>query len=255
MRIRRAFTLIELLVVISIIALLIAILLPALGRAREQGRAVVCMSNVKQVATAFFTYSIENGMIPGTYWQGPINLDWSGRMNAEYINNPGKYKHPLETSVLRKYLAEIDRILECPTSRREPNAIFDYTAIIRMAGARTDLPWEMTYPEDPTRRFETEHRFPALPILIEEHSRFYNAPYDDGSWANVDQITARHAGGANLGYLDGSASRFKTPHGAADEAEESLDLVSRDLRLLTKSGKFPVWRSNPSEFGWANQPR
>ena len=47
MRAKRAFTLVELLVVISIIALLLAILMPALGKAREQGRMTVCRSNLK----------------------------------------------------------------------------------------------------------------------------------------------------------------------------------------------------------------
>lgn len=51
-----AFTLIELLVVISIIAMLISILLPALGRARDQSRAIVCASNLRQVGLAHTMY-------------------------------------------------------------------------------------------------------------------------------------------------------------------------------------------------------
>lgn len=61
MRIRSAFTLIELLVVISIIALLIAILLPALGAARESGRASQCLANIQQWGRAKTTYTIDNG--------------------------------------------------------------------------------------------------------------------------------------------------------------------------------------------------
>lgn len=58
---KRAFTLIELLVVVAIIALLIAILMPALGRARESARRAMCSSNLKQVATALNVYATENG--------------------------------------------------------------------------------------------------------------------------------------------------------------------------------------------------
>jgi len=101
----RAFTLIELLVVIAIIALLVSILLPALGQARDQARAAVCLSNVKQVGLAFFLYAEEHrGIIPGSYYQGySSNLDWCGANNNEWLSNRQRYKHPMETSVLRRY--------------------------------------------------------------------------------------------------------------------------------------------------------
>ena len=57
---RRAFTLVELLVVVGIIAVLLALLLPSLARARENARRVQCASHLRQLATAFFMYANEN---------------------------------------------------------------------------------------------------------------------------------------------------------------------------------------------------
>ncbi len=54
------FTLVELLIVISIIALLLAILLPALGKARKQAQATVCLSNLKQIGLVLYMYHDDN---------------------------------------------------------------------------------------------------------------------------------------------------------------------------------------------------
>ena len=63
------FTLIELLVVAAIIAVLVAILLPAMQLARDQARATVCSSNLKQFAVAFAAYENDNAdVFAGQYF-------------------------------------------------------------------------------------------------------------------------------------------------------------------------------------------
>lgn len=73
------FTLIELLVVISIIALLIGILLPALGAARDAARGVKCLANMKQMGFVSLAYADENkGLLPHGYLFDASGSDVSG---------------------------------------------------------------------------------------------------------------------------------------------------------------------------------
>jgi len=71
MKTKKGFTLIELLVVISIIALLVSILMPALGRAKQMAKSVVCLFNTKQMGLGFNLYSDDNNdsLGEGVVWE------------------------------------------------------------------------------------------------------------------------------------------------------------------------------------------
>ena len=94
MRKIKAFTLIELLVVISIIALLVSILMPALAKARDQAMRTLCASNIHQCVTGCIMYSLDNDdkVPPGysdslhneTYFWGGYNLP---AMITDYVGN------------------------------------------------------------------------------------------------------------------------------------------------------------------------
>jgi prepilin-type N-terminal cleavage/methylation domain-containing protein/prepilin-type processing-associated H-X9-DG protein len=104
----RGFTLVELLVVIGIIALLISILLPALGRAREQGNQIKCLSNLRQLGTAFVMYTNDN---KGRY---PFHADIGGTQREDWIYWQASRK--LSESAIALHLgASNPEVFRCPS--------------------------------------------------------------------------------------------------------------------------------------------
>lgn len=73
---KEAFTLIELLVIAAIIAVVISLLLPALSQAREKSKAVVCMSNLKELAFVFFKFGEEHNDAIASLALGLYTCQW-----------------------------------------------------------------------------------------------------------------------------------------------------------------------------------
>lgn len=190
---RRAFTLIELLVVIAIIAILAAMILPALSRAKDKAKGVSCLNNLKQWAGATMMFALENDdKLPRDGSSNGSTEEYGWYIDLpRMLNIPNYHYQPWHTN------ASIEpgrSIWICPSNPRRSNGnnLFHYCLNELVNGIGT----------------ANQRRLYTIPQPVNTVWLF-----DNGKLAAVAQEGNVHPNlhnqGANFGLLDGHAARFK----------------------------------------------
>ncbi len=207
-----AFTLIELLVVIAVIAVLMAILMPALQRAREQGKRAVCLSNVKQFGLSWVMYADENDQkivnactVENTEGHNdneePCWLYFHADWDTEQERIDG-----IMAGAMWPYIGQL-KIYKCPTGIR--GEVNTYAIVDAMNGAMGST--AIGAPKERYVRRRTQIKRPGERIVYVDEGKtspqswtiFYNRP----SW--WDAPPTRHGDGTNFSFADGHAEYWK----------------------------------------------
>jgi len=201
----QAFTLIELLVVISVISLLIAILLPSLGRAKEQARRAICLSNLKEVHKAFYSYAQDNnGIVPIGY------RSYSEQLNSMVYSGTAM-KFVLFGLLYQANFIKEPRIFYCPTESN-PQSMYNSPGNPWPPGVTPTTNTYAGYETRPAFNFPDDwSAIPAgtpLPKLWD----FTTLAIFADLTAIPDRVNTRHVTGVNVLYGDGGANWVGRPN-------------------------------------------
>ena len=233
------FTLIELLVVISIIALLVGILLPALGMARVRGHQITSANNMRQIGLSIHMYQNDHDeWFPRTTHGSPdVSTSWIYTL-APYLSDAKQVQHPTDPS---KTIWEIGPVRICP---RDPKADdrFEHSGTSYILNEWIAVPhfkpfggidWASSYnmrsrinkPTETYVMFVGANRLSASIFADHTHSRTWN------DWPSVtyDISTDRYGANGSPDFLNGSSNYL-----FADNHVEEIQ--AKELKALIDAG-------------------
>ena len=199
---RRAFTLIELLVVISIIALLVSILVPALREAREQARRAVCSSNLRQIGIMHQMYAEDNN---GYF---PCN---NATITYFYLNR-----------VVGDYMSSLHQAWQCPSDRRRLANGDPIIPSYRYNRYMTNKDGKWDDEEDNVSEKLDDVRTPSMVVAVLDGNYFNEEYLDNLAWYAQHPVQTGvgfvdsaewnpHSGGVNVLLVDGHVEWLKAP--------------------------------------------
>jgi prepilin-type N-terminal cleavage/methylation domain-containing protein/prepilin-type processing-associated H-X9-DG protein len=220
---RDGFTILELLIVIAIIAILAALLLPVLARAKQRARSIQCMNNLRQWVIAFTEYHHDTDFIPreGYRTDGTVRVElWSQVRHAvskdawynalpPYFNGGERPARQYDSDRPRFYQS---RIFHCPSAKFQPNPGSDNSVFFSLV-MNSKLIMPPTQATEYSARFDSIQRPTDTPAFLEARVSLAEAKVDilqldfdlGQPSAFASRFAARHGRGGNVAFCDGHA--------------------------------------------------